>query len=305
MFNQKSNPTLGYIFILLTCVTNAVSFVFIANLNQTHNELLSLAATFGYATIVFNLINFRHIRPLYRLVANNFALFVKMNLVTYLSWLAAFYALNYLDPATVVCLCFGLIAVANFFIITPINRFKESQHLILCALFILLSMGLLISQYLTGSIHSVRETLLGVAWCMVSGFFGGFIGIYSVQMGNVGFTITQILATRFQILVIASLAAFLFTTQHTSIIIDWKYYFLASFLVVFLPLLTYQAAIKALGALLVSFLEPFTPIITYFLQIAVANYQFNPMRFCLLILTCIAIIWFVRIEHKMLSRQSS
>jgi drug/metabolite transporter (DMT)-like permease len=296
---DKANFRLGYFYIFLCCLTNAVSFVFISHLNKTHDEMLSIFMTFGYAIIIFNLINFKNLSKIYSAVIHNKKVLFQMNLVTLFNWLSTFMSLHYLDPATALCLNLGVLSVTIFFISTPSHKLKANKHLGMSVLLVLFSMGLIIQQHLSTMPEnfSLKYTAYGIAWCALGGFTGAFIGISSEAMGKAGFKVTQILATRFYLLTLISGAALLFT-HHGIVIIDWKYYFFSSIIIVFFPLLMYQIAIRELGTLLVSLLEPFSPVFTYILQVAVGDYRFSALTISLLIFSCAAVVWFVRIEQR-------
>lgn len=262
--------------------------------------MLSILMTFGYAILIFNLINIKKFREIYTSVLHNKKVLLQMNIVTLFNWLSTFMSLHYLDPATALCLNLGILSVTIFFISTPLHKLKANKHLGLSVLFVLFSMGLIIKQHLasaSGDLH-LRNIILGIAWCALGGFTGAFIGMSSEAMGRAGFSVTQILATRFYLLTLVSGVALLLTHHHAPIVIDWKYYFLSSLIIVFFPLLMYQTAIRELGTLLVSLLEPFSPVFTYILQVEVGDYRFNLLTISLLILASAAVVWFVRIEQN-------
>lgn len=297
---NQNNFRFGYAYIFLCCLTNAISFVFISHLNKTHDEMLSIFMTFGYAIVIFNLFNFKNLKAIYSNVLRNKMVLLRMNLVTLLNWSSTFMALRYLDPATALCLILGIVTVTIFFISTPLRQLRANKHLGLSVLLVLLSMGLIIQQYTVSNSGALdlHHTMLGVAWCALCGITGAFIGMSSEAMGKAGFSVTQILATRFYLLTLVSGLAFLLLHHHGVIAMDWKYYFLSSIVIVFFPLLMYQLAIRELGTLLVSLLEPFSPVFTYVLQVAVGDYHFHMMTISLLILLSAAIVWFVRIEQN-------
>ena len=299
MNTKDSNHTLGYISIFLCCLTSAVSFVFISHLNKTHDQMISIALTFSYAAILFNLCNLKKIISLYSSVAKNFKLLFRMNVMTLLNWVSSFMALNYLDPATAFCIILSVVSITLFIIFTPLNKIKDNKHLVFSILLIMISMALIIKQSVdTTLLTDTKVIMFGVAWCVLGGITGGLIGTSSEGMGKAGFSITQILATRFYLLIIVSAIAFFIIPHTTPVVIDWKYYLLSSLVIVIFPLVMYQTAIKSLGSLVVSLLEPFTPVITYLLQISVGDYKFNIFTIILLLISSGAVIWFVRIEQK-------
>lgn len=303
MSDKNSNHTVGYISIFLCCLTSAVSFVFISHLNKTHDQMVSIAVTFAYATIMFNLFNIKNIISLYSSVAKNFKLILRMNVMTTLNWVSSFMSLNYLDPATAFCIILCIVSITLFIILTPLSKIKENKHLVFSILLIMTSMALIIKQHIdTSLLTNTKMIMMGVAWCVVGGISGALIGTSSEGMGKANFSVTQILATRFYLLIIVSSVAFFIIPHTAPIVIDWKYYLLSSFIIVIFPLVMYQTAIKSLGSLIVSLLEPFTPVFTYILQVLVGDYQFNLLTALLLVASSTAIIWFVRVEQN-ISRQ--
>lgn len=299
MNNSLRNYRLGYGYMALCCLANAISFVFIAHLNKSHDEMMSIFLTFGYAIIIFNLISFKKIRSLYRSVFRNSKVVFNMNFVTLVNWFSTFMSLNYFDPATTLCVILGVLSVTIFFISISLHKLRENKHLGLGVLLVLVSMGLIINQYLSNASQLyVQNVALGSFWCVLSGVTGAFIGMSSETMGKAGFSIIQILATRFYLLTIVSGIVFFFIVRHAPIIIDWKYYFISSLAIVFFPLLMYQSAIRELGTLLVSLVEPFSPVLTYILQISIGDYRFNFLTITLLILASAAVVWLLRIEQN-------
>lgn len=295
---KLSSHTMGYISIFLCCLTSAVSFVFISHLNKSHDQMLSIAVTFSYATILFNLFNIKNIITLYSSVFKNFKLIFRMNVMTLLNWVSSFMSLNYLDPATSFCIILSVISITLFIILTPLNKIKENKHLLFSLLLIMGSMVLIVKQHIeTTSFADRKMIIIGVAWCVLGGISGALIGTSSEGMGKAGFSVTKILATRFYLLIIVSLIAFYLIPHTTPVVIDWKYYLLSSLIIVIFPLVMYQTAIKSLGSLIVSLLEPFTPVITYLLQILVGDYKFNFLTVFLLTISSGAIIWFVKMEQ--------
>ena len=300
---SNAKPKAGYICILLTCFANAVSFVFISHLTRNTNAFLSIFMTFSYALIIFNAIQFKKLAKLYSAVFANKKVLLQMNVATLVNWFSTFMALRYLDPATTLCITLGVLSITIFLISTPLNQFKANKHLGISVLLVLLSLGLIIRQYLQNfpiSNHS-SHLGLGLFWCIIDGISGACIGLASEAMGKAKFTVTGILATRFYLLIIVSGVALLFFHPATLTLqgIDWKYYLLSSVVIVFIPLLMYQIAIRELGTMIVSLLEPFSPVLTYILQISIGYGRFNPLTLTFLALACAAVVWFVRVEHQM------
>lgn len=296
--NHHSN--LGYFYISLCCISSAASFVFISHLNNHYSVLLSLTMTFGYAIILFTLWNYKHLKSMWSIAKSEKSALIMLNIATLFSWFGTFMALKYIDPATKISIGFGLIAVTNFFISVPLRKVAQHKHLLYCILFVILNMILVLWQFSVSNQHATTENIIiGISWAVVGGVIGGFIGINSQKLNKAGYNATQVLATRFYLLVIMSVLLLVLTDPTVSFAhIRWKYYLLSTALVVLLPLLFYHLAIENIGSLIVSFIEAFTPVITYFLQIIFLRFNFNWLSMCLIILSSIGIVILVRTEHK-------
>ncbi|PHQ80929.1 MAG: hypothetical protein COB66_03555 [Coxiella sp. (in: Bacteria)] len=304
MSAKHLNSKLGAVYITLCCLSSAASFVFIAHLNRHHDAMLSMAVTFGYATILFSLFNIKKLPVMFRIMRQNLKPMIYLNTATLFSWFGTFMALQYIPPATKISIGFGLIAITNFFIAIPLNKLKHHKHLIFCVLFIVLNMALVVFQFSYTAHHvTTRDIVIGVAWSVVGGVIGGFIAINATKLHDVGYTSTQILATRFYLLVIVSLIVLFCYGHATPIHIAWKYYLLSTLLIVILPLLMYHLSIESLGALVTSLVEPFTPVITYFLQIFFLGYRFNIVTLFLLSIASVGIIVLARVEHNATSKK--
>ena len=74
MSNENQNHAVGYVSILLCCLASAISFVFIAHMTKTHDQMLSIAITFSYAVVMFNVFNIKNISYIYSSVVKNIKL---------------------------------------------------------------------------------------------------------------------------------------------------------------------------------------------------------------------------------------
>ncbi len=179
--------------------------------------MLSIFLTFGYAIIVFNLVNLRKIHALYRSTFLNAKIVLQMNIFILFNWLSTFMSLHYLDPSTALCINLGILSITIFFISIPLHKLKENKKLGYSVLLVLFSMTLIVRQHINMlSQLLMRNVAFGLFWCALGGVTGAFIGISSESMGKAGFSITQILATRFYLLTLVSCIA-LFYVPHVAI----------------------------------------------------------------------------------------
>jgi drug/metabolite transporter (DMT)-like permease len=295
---KKTFSEFGYLYILLYCLANAISFVFISHINKTHNDLLNIVMIFSYATLLFNFINVKKLDNLYGAVKKNYALIFFMNVATLFNWIGSFFSLNYIDPATALCINLSMGPITTFFILTPFKKIKENGHLIFAIILIILGMILITKQHTTAPVyHGTSNVLLGVMFSVIGGIAGGFVGICSQKITLSGFSLSQVLATRFYLLVTVCAILLFFYGKVSVADIDWKFYLLSSLLIVIFPLVMYQAAIKSLGPMIVSIFIPFAPILAYFLQVLVGGYPFNLITILLLIMISASVIWLARLRQ--------
>jgi len=297
---MPQGQSIGYLCTFLYCVVSGISFVFIVHINKVHNEMLSIILVFSLATILFNLLNCRKIKVVYRKVSNHWALVLKLNLATLFNWLGSFLSLNYLDPATALCINLAMAPITTFLMLTPLKKIYENKSIVYAIFLIIIGMLLIIQQQ-QHNMNSFSTTLLGVLLSVVGGVAGGFVGLYSEKMNKAAFSISQILAIRFYILIIIC-GIILMSTAPINVLaeIDWNLYLLSSLLIVILPLIMYQGAIKTLGSMSVSLFIPLAPIFAYFISVWVGNILFNFTMLILLLGVCFCIIWFSLSKKKMI-----
>jgi drug/metabolite transporter (DMT)-like permease len=200
-----------------------------------------------------------------------------MNIATLFNWLGSFLSLNYIDPATALCINLAMGPITTFFVLTPFKKIKENKNILFAILSVIVGMLLIIRQQWSATVYqSTQHIYLGIICSVLGGIAGGFVGICSEKISKAGFSVRQILATRFYLLILVCAITLFFTVKNNLFAeIDWKFYLFSSLLIVMLPLVMYQQAIKALGSLMVSLFIPFAPIYAYFIQIMVGGYQLN------------------------------
>ncbi|MCD6047065.1 MAG: EamA/RhaT family transporter [Gammaproteobacteria bacterium] len=269
--------------------------------------MLNIVMVFSYATLIFNLLSVKNIGTLYSNANKNFKLLFLMNIATLFNWLGSFLSLNYIDPATALCINLSMGPITTFFVLTPLRKIEENKHILFAIFFVLIGMLLIIKQqWNTSAYESTKHIYLGVLFSVLGGIAGGFVGICSERISKAGFSVKHILATRFYLLILVCGIALFFTTKGNVFSdIDWKFYLFSSLIIVMFPLVMYQTAIKALGSLIVSLFIPFAPIFAYFLQIMVGSYRFNFFTAILLLLVCCGVIWFARLRQRLAIAKNS
>jgi len=296
---------MGYMYVLFYCVFNAYSFVFISTLGDTHAQSLSIVTIFSLGLLLFNLLNIMKLGTLYKKLSRNLFPVVGINITSAASWLACFYALRFIDPASMLCIAMAIIPLTTLFMSTPLRLYKNNLPIIFSIVVVIFSMAIIINQNILnlGSHSSGFYFFIGVIISIVGGIFGGAIGIYSERLHKANFTVSEILAVRFYFLIIVAVAVALFShsfnAMHWS---DLKIYSFSAVIVIILPLVIYQKAISHLGSMVVSVLIPFTPILAYFMQLMIRQYPFH-LGVLLSILLCSLTICALNIMRHRQQRQ--
>ena len=280
----------GYIYIVFYCLFNAFSFVFISVVGNTHGQAQSIVYVFTLGLLLFNLLNISNLKILYTKTIEYFRPVIGLNVTTAISWAASFYALKFIDPATMLCIAMATIPITTFFIMTPLEAYKSSITTILSIGFVVISMLLIIHENInySGAKNASFIFSVGVLISIIGGVFGAAIGTYSEQLHKAKFNVKEILAIRFYFLILFGLIVAIATHRFQFNFQTLKLFSLSTVIIVILPLVIYQKAIQHLGSLTVSILIPFTPILAYFMQLVLHQYQFHIGTLMAILLCCVA-----------------
>lgn len=292
---------IGYIYIAFYCVFNALSFVFISVLGNAHGQAQSITYIFSSGIFLFNLFCLKNLQSLYLKVGKNVRAVLGLNITTAVSWLASFYALRFIDPATMLCIGMAVIPITTFFIVTPFKAYKSNAATLLSIIFVIFSMLLIIHENVQGLIIPVvtSNIIWGILISVVGGIFGAAIGTYSEVLSKTNFTVKEILAVRFYLLVLVSILISIYTK---ALEFNWKtlqLFSVSAVVIVFLPLVIYQKSIQHLGSLTVSILIPFTPVLAYFMQLSLHKYHYNMGAFSAILFCCFAIGLLNYVRYRM------
>lgn len=296
---------IGYLYLLLDCVLGAYAFVFFKELTGSHETASITLFTFVISVLFFHAVNMHRLRAMYRKVGLGYKNVVYLNIITMVRWLTSFYGLTYIDSATMLCIDMGMIPIAHFFAVTSPKDYKKHMSVLLSILFVLLSMGLIIHQNLVtfDTISSYQNFCIGVFLAMIAGITGAYVGMFSEKLQKGGFAVSEILGTRFYLLLLATLGIAVWTDELSHIeLADFKDYGLAALFIVIIPLFVYQKAIVHLGAFTVATYLPLTPIMAYFIELYKGKYDFERSTFIALMICSIAMCAMNIIKHKSLAK---
>lgn len=195
-----------------------------------------------------------------------------VNFTTALNWIGYYVALKFIEPAIVCAILGGLGPICIIVIEIFLKKRRLSQSEYFVAIGILLGTLLLASASLMNmsSLNNISliSSILGLAAAVVGGISQATTVITVKQLGQKGWTATQIMAHRFYLLIFIA-AIFAHSgpglSIHSSNMIS--YVIIATLIGVVIPLWLLQKGIILSDPFTVSALLSFAPIITYFFQI--------------------------------------
>ena len=275
--NQRNNywPSLFY------PVATALSIVFRHTLNVSINPMFSLLVSAIIATVVFHLINIKNTKFMYQRIRENIALFIKVNFLIGVIWVAAFAALKFINPISYCVVYFATPAICAF-----INIYWHNKRLS----FLLTGIGLLIVLFVFVVGVLLKQPTISNALGLVITFIGGFTGYiykkvsykYSQHMGGAP---TIVLATRgFGIIGISLIVLLGFTFSGMPVMsTHWSEQLMAIFIVVvvltfLLPVYLNQKGIEAVGPKKHSLLVALCPLFTFIIAAAFLQHKMHDIN---------------------------
>ncbi|MEM9737682.1 MAG: EamA family transporter [Bacteroidota bacterium] len=279
---------LGYLYISIYILFSAYSFIFVVLVSEGYSKIVTLFFSSLIGTIFFHLINSAHISNVYHRIKKNLFSVIGLNLSSGIGWLTAILALDYVDPATMLCINAGSIPIFNFLLVTKPKDYRSNYPVLIAILAVICSIGLIIRENIRLLAGTVPATTfyIGVLLSLTDGLASAFNGIFSERLTRSGIRPKEVLTFRFMLLIF--LTGILAWIKGSFAPINWsaaKSFFLASCLMMIIPLILYQKGIAALGSLVVAILMPFIPICAYLMQIKTGKYLFD-WYVCFAVITC-------------------
>jgi len=229
---------------------------------------------------------------MYQKVRKSLPAVIGVNISSTCGFLTAFYALNYIDPATMLCLDMGTLPIASFFLFTKPSDYHKHKGMLLSILFVIGGMGMIIYQNLQTlpTALSWLPFAKGALLACTDGVAFSFVGVLSEKLHRNKLYVSEVAGTRFILVMCVSLILSLCNGAFVRLTpLDMQHFLLSALLVLILPVPLYQLSIAKLGASLVAVLMSLVPILAYFIQLYTGRYQFNAYIFTSLLICSLAI----------------
>ena len=273
----------GWLFVITYCVVTAASSVIVNYSEVMILPVILLAYSFLISAIYFNVINIRKYHSIVKMYKSNFGLVVGLNIATAITWAATFSGLKYSQPDIFVGLAYGFLTIC-ITLLTISNKKAWSLikiELIFAALIFLVMVLLVVDDFYVAA--NISTVLVSIFAALIMAIAGAFGIIYQHQLARLKYSATQVLAIRFNLLVIISLFILLAVSHvSTTIISYWYLIILVALSSVMLPLYFLQKGIERIDPVFVTFIIPFVPIMTFVLELFNPKFQFSWVELILL-----------------------
>src|SRR6185437_4057001 len=189
----------GYFDAAIYVIIQAVSFVFLNKFCQQVDPIIALFAMSFIATITFNVMSIKQIRPAYMACLNYKLLFLVMSGALALDWIGMLYSSHIADPFVTMAALFIFLAIIGFS-----QLFLKNKSLSNFISIMLLTISALL-LYFFYQVSQSQHLGLGI---ILGGMAGMAFYVYIWSSGELvkrnGLSTIQVLATRFWVLFIGS-----------------------------------------------------------------------------------------------------
>lgn len=274
---RKSQYVSGVVFVLLFVLLSSAKEVYIGHLVQNIPPYLLVIYCFIPISILFLSAYLwkEGFKGFFLETRKEIKNVIAVNISTAVSWIAAFYALKYIEPSIENAINTGIGPMVTFiaaFSISNVSRYNKRE--VISSVGISLAMVIMVLVSLSGKSgiynNSYIESVYGLFFCFLTGL--GIVGntIYSKRLSKSGCSTSFVLATRFYLMLIIAIIIFFCDPTHAEPFDLLKNNFsgivLLALLGIMLPLYFLQKGIERVEPMTISLLIVLGPILTYLLQ---------------------------------------
>jgi drug/metabolite transporter (DMT)-like permease len=271
--NPRKNINYGFVSISIWCVLTALGYVYSSSIEQDTPIGLMCFILFTFSTLIFTVLNSKNLPRLFELIKLNFKNVIIVNLTTFSGWVFLFYAIKYIDPSVANTMVIGCIPI-YILLMNKFNNYQLNQKRQNNFTAIFLGMGvsyLIILLFNDNSISlgaSFKEIVSSLVLCLVSGFCLAANNIHIKKLSNSEFTPLDILTIRYIFgCVVAGVYAGLTGELNTSIqLAAVSPVFLNAIILVVIPQIAMQIALRELEPFTVGIIMPFMPVLMFMME---------------------------------------
>ena len=265
---------LGISTVVLYDIFTALQSVIVAVLFQVDGEhpIVVLAYTLGLSVLLLWGLQYRNTKYLLNIMLNHPRQVILVSLYSAGAWIASFYALSIIEPATVEAICFGLgpvLAVIFWRYLRPNKPINRGEKI--ASVGVLISMAYMVySLYWPNSSfdHLVSpKVLVGIIYCLIAAVCMVFTISKIKYLSERGITNNQIVLLRFPIAFSIVVFFGLDELSNKAISIEFLMNMASlSLVTIVAPVLLIQWAIQNIEPIKVSLLICLTPVFTLLMQ---------------------------------------
>jgi drug/metabolite transporter (DMT)-like permease len=269
----KKNIGLGFITITIWCVLTAAGYVYTSSLEQHIPVALMCFIIFGFSTLVFILLNVRNIPRLVEKGQHHLRSIYIINVTTFGGWVLVIYAIKYIQPSVANTMILAFIPIFTL-LLNKFNRHQltmNKQNYITALLLgagVLYLSGLLLTGNTLSFGASLKEVVIAVMICFISGAFLAINNIHIKKLSDAQFGPLDILTVRFMFCAVTTGIYSLWSQEWNAGVsfVDLQPIFLNAFVLIIVPQIAIQISLRELEPFTVSVIMPFMPVLMFFME---------------------------------------
>ena len=220
-----------------------------------------------YAIIFFHMVNYKSIFKMYAIILANKWLYILTCSLIMTFWIGSFLVPVYYTP-TIQVLSF--LSLQSFF--GSFFLFKKVPNKYNLFRFLLITIALIGFYIICFNNYSLKLFILLLIWTVLNGTTGYIYVVSSWKLSKAGLSASEILATRFWLLLIVTGVTTLYTqSYHQITLISLRDTFFLSVISMIIPVYCSQKAINILAPELYGVFAGISPFITYLMSIGKIN----------------------------------
>lgn len=285
--------TFGFILMLLWCLVSAVAYIATSDIESTINPLLLCFGIFFVVTLTFSVYRIKNFIELKNKIKTHFKNVLLINLTTLGCWFFVIYPLKFIDPSVLNTVVLATLPIATLLISLFSYRAQRISYLdyfISILLFIgIFFLGIICFEQKTVMPHfALHHLIIAFGSCIASGIFLATNTIYSKKLSNNGFQPFDILAIRFILIMLVS-AILSAPAIHKIINFTSIAEIIAiAFLLIIVPQIIFQYALKELEPITISMISPLMPIMIFL--IGFFTIKFHPTFLTIMAVSYVCVI---------------
>lgn len=291
------SQTIGAVLVLVWVALSASRDVYLGHLEQGIDSNLLLVGCIAIAIGFFNATQLADRASYAAVLRGNRADILWLNLFTAAAWASFFVALRFLEAAVAESFVVAVDPLATIFLAqalrreSPVLRSELAASWAMLPAAAFLGVGVWYGQSSVGEL-SAAHAAFGIACVVLSGIANGGITVVSKRLSDRGVTASQVMASRFFLLLVGCLVLVLSRGQAMAALIDEiGSVVLIGVVGVIAPMFLLQKAIERAEPITVVMVGSIVPVAAFGFQQLDARLRFSWMSFAGVMAIFVVVVW--------------